>query len=183
MLCELLIDHCAPTLAGIKTGSLFRCGASAKEMIPCIRAMNRVLVCRGIRLIPLHTDAQGTLLYLYRPDRLQSDFSCKAAAGLLRQLGYEPDTPARCIKKLRSKLSAQRDFPHEIGLFLGYPPEDVSGFIANHAQNAKYCGAWKVYGDVEQAKRRFAEYRACTRYYRNSYRRHTPLEQLAVSAS
>ncbi len=56
-------------------------------------------------------------------------------------------------------------FPHEIGLFLGYPSEDVLGFIRNRAGNSKMTGAWKVYGDKEKAERIFEKYRKCTRCY------------------
>ncbi len=52
----------------------------------------------------------------------------------------------------------REDFPHEIGLFLSYPPEDVAGFIANHASLGKCTGTRKVYGDVQTAKITFARY-------------------------
>lgn len=45
------------------------------------------------------------------------------------------------------------EFPHEVGLFLGYPPEDVEGFIENKARSCKITGYWKVYSDEEKAKR------------------------------
>ena len=32
------------------------------------------------------------------------------------------------------------EFPHEVGLFLGYPPEDVKGFIDHRANNFKCAG-------------------------------------------
>ena len=53
------------------------------------------------------------------------------------------------------------EFPHEIGLFLGYPPEDVEGFCRYQGQNYKLCGRWKVYGDREAACRRFQRYDHC----------------------
>ena len=64
------------------------------------------------------------------------------------------------------RIKSGNEFPHEIGLFLGYPPEDVDGFINNGAKGAKYVGTWKVYGDESIAKRTFAQYknvRKCTK--------------------
>ena len=43
------------------------------------------------------------------------------------------------------------EFPHEVGLFLSYPPEDVKGFIDHRANDFKCAGLWKVYGDEEKA--------------------------------
>lgn len=51
-----------------------------------------------------------------------------------------------------SKLQSDPDFPHEIGLFLGYPAEDVKGFIENKAACSKCSGCWKVYGDEQAAR-------------------------------
>jgi hypothetical protein len=52
-------------------------------------------------------------------------------------------------------------FPHEVGFFLGYPPEDVIGFMENNGKGCKLCGTWKVYGDVEKARACFREYSLC----------------------
>lgn len=58
------------------------------------------------------------------------------------------------IKKLRE----EPDFPHEIGLFLGYPLEDVKGFIENKADSSKCSGCWKVYGNEQKALKLFEKY-------------------------
>ena len=46
-------------------------------------------------------------------------------------------------------------FPHEIGVLLGYPAEDVKGFVVNEGKNYLYSGYWKVYGDLSEAKQLF----------------------------
>ena len=51
-----------------------------------------------------------------------------AAKDILKENGY-PESPGRCVSYLRGRLAESGEFPHEVGLFLGYPPEDVSGFI------------------------------------------------------
>ena len=53
------------------------------------------------------------------------------------ELGVKEFTPValnRCIVKLIGRLQENEGFPHEIGLFLGYPPEDVLGFIENKGE-------------------------------------------------
>lgn len=49
-------------------------------------------------------------------------------------------------------------FPHEIGIFLGYPLSDVEGFIKNHGQNYLLNGFWKVYQDREKTEEIFVMY-------------------------
>ncbi|MCD8022800.1 MAG: DUF3793 family protein [Lachnospiraceae bacterium] len=60
--------------------------------------------------------------------------------------------------RFRSYKEGKSDFPHEMGIFLGYPLEDVRGFIENRGQNFKMSGYWKVYGDVAYASRVFQLY-------------------------
>ena len=48
-----------------------------------------------------------------------------------------------------------------MGLFLGYPPEDVAAFCRHRGRDFKVCGCWKVYCDVEGALRCFRRYRRC----------------------
>lgn len=61
---------------------------------------------------------------------------------------------AALLRHLRRRLLWREGFPHEIGLFLGYPPEDVQGFLADPGGGrCKLCGHWKVYHDVEGARR------------------------------
>ena len=68
---DLIIRHCSPTLAGIKTGNLFSCACSCrKELTKSISGLNRRLVPRGIRILPLRVCQGRALIYVYRPHAL-----------------------------------------------------------------------------------------------------------------
>ena len=178
---EYLVRNCAPTLAGLKTGSLFTCPYTSKEqLISSLRCMNCRLRPKGLRLIPLRFSEEKALLYLFRPKHLSEDLSDASAAELLKQEGYDPENYKSCILHLCHKLREQAEFPHEIGLFLGYPPEDVCGFIENQSCNCKCMGCWKVYGDEEAARKKFAQYKKCTRVYCDRLAHGGRLERLAV---
>lgn len=100
---------------------------------------------------------------------------------MLRRNGYNTDSCEKCLVHLIRKLRAQEDFPHEIGLFLGYPVEDVHGFIEKGPDCCKCTGCWKVYGDEEAAKKKFAQYKMCTRVYCDQWAKGKAIEQLTVS--
>lgn len=178
---ELVIRHCAPTLASIKTGNLFSCDyESESELYESIRSLNLRLSSKGIRILPLKCKEGRALIYVYRPDKLERDLSDENALRLLRDCGYADCNSNRCIAQLIGKLREAGDFPHEIGLFLGYPPEDVEGFMYRKDE-AKYTGCWKVYGDVESAQRIFARYRKCTDSYMNQLSKGFRIERLTVA--
>ena len=127
---EDIIRYCAPTLAGIKTGSLFACIFPSKSVLRDeVRCMNRRLLAKGLRVLPLSFKNNRALLYFFRPDMLKHSLSNSLACQLLAQRGYPCENPDRCIIRLMEQLRAAPEFPHEIGLFLGYPPEDVQGFL------------------------------------------------------
>ena len=176
---ELLVEQCAPTMAGLKTGSLFSCPKEDRaELLRSIRSLNARLVPRGLRILPVKTVGDRELIYLYRPARLRRDLEDALATELLAERCYPAGGADRCVAELVRRLNRETDFPHEVGLFLGYPPQDVEGFIREHAREAKCVGAWKVYGDEEAAKRTFALYKRCTRACREDYHRHRSLERL-----
>lgn len=179
---EMIVKHCSPTLAGIKSGNMFTCTYQSKEEeMESIRQLNRRLVPRGLRLLPLRFSDNRVLIYLYRPSSLKRDLTDDLAITLLKKEGYTECDPTSCIIKLISKLRKHSDFPHEIGLFLGYPPEDVHGFVENKAGGYKYSGYWKVYGDEQAARRTFEKYRKCTEAYCSLWENGKTIERLAVT--
>ena len=179
---DYVIQHAAPTLAGIKTGNLFPCFFSSPQaMVRDLRAINQVLVPRGLRLLPLRRDNTRVGLYLFRPAALSRDLSRGEARRLLRQAGSQDLAQHACLRELKRRLQAGGTFPHEIGLFLGYPPEDVAGFMTHQGKHCKCVGCWKVYGDEAAARRQFAAYKSCTANYCRRRASGASLEGLTVA--
>ena len=103
------------------------------------------------------------------------------AREVLQNCGYKDHSSPKCLLRLMERFGEKGEFPHEVGLFLGYPPADVKGFIENKAQNAKCVGCWKVYGDETVARKQFELYRKCTRIYCEQWSRGKNIERLAVA--
>ena len=62
---ELLIAHCSPTMAGLKTGSLFTCPMQSRaEILARARSLNRRFARRGMRVLPLKFYADRALIYI-----------------------------------------------------------------------------------------------------------------------
>lgn len=178
----MVVRNCAPTLAGIKVGSLFNCnGETGKATLENVRNLNNRLRNYGVRSLTVCSEGKPSLVYMYRPDKLGRYFMQDDVRNLLEELGYDPDDLDSCIKTLMKKLFSQKEFPHEIGLFLGYPSEDVRGFIENRAGSCKCTGCWKVYGDECKAKKLFAQYNKCTEIYCKCYREGSSLEKLTTA--
>ena len=163
---KLLALHCAPALAGVKPSNLFTLHFSEgrPEARELREAAESLLVC-GVKTEILCECERYALVLVYREELLAAAMGPEAE-DFLADYGYKRGlTLAEKIARLRPRLGKCGEFPHEIGIFLGYPVEDVRGFIANEGRNFKACGAWKVYGDGERAAGLFESYRRCTEYF------------------
>lgn len=177
-----IVRNGAPTLAGIKTGNLFTCPFESKEALrDSLRHINRRLRKKGLRVLPLRFSESKALIYLYRPGKLRKDLTNETAARILKAQGYTPECCERCVRQLACKLRSEAQFPHEIGLFLGYPPEDVQGFMDHGPDCCKCTGCWKVYGDAEAAQKKFSQYKKCTRIYCQQWEKGRDIERLTVA--
>ena len=175
---ELIVRHCAPTLANLKTGSLFVCPITDRpSFFSSLRSLNELLVPKGLRALPLRIREYSALVYLYRPSRLKKNLEDPAAIKILQDHGYS--CYGKCLPKLIERIRASEEFPHEIGLFLGYPPEDVQGFLEHRP--CKCSGCWKVYGDENKAKKTFDLYKKCERVYCQQLARGIDIKRLTVA--
>lgn len=177
---RLLLSICAPTLAGIKTGSLFRLPGSPAETRAKIKEWNGVFVSRGVCVLALRTDTKCALLYVYREKLLHKDWVQPGVAVFLKGYGYTLSSTGVALGHLAHRIVDSGNFPHEIGLFLGYPLMDVQGFIENCGQNYCLCGYWKVYSNPDEAARCFARYKKCKSEYLQRYEDEHSLSRLTV---
>lgn len=182
MLEQYLISQCACTLACIKTGSLFSwLGPADRSFWKQMAWWNACLGRKGICLRVLRYGQHSVLVYVYRPACLAADLCRPDTAAFLHRLGYAQLDVDSALQTLTVRLHTQPEFPHEIGLFLGYPLDDVVGFIENGGKNCRETGCWKVYSDEEQARRTFARYRKCREAYTRMWQAGRSPAQLAVN--
>lgn len=178
-----LIEQCAPTLAGIKLGSLFnytaKIGENVQELVLCL---NRRLRPKGLIVCLVKERSDGGLVYVYRPSMLTKLVAKKDVSDFLLSQGFPASNAAECIEELQLRLRQDEEFPHEIGIFLGYPLQDVRGFIENKGLNYSLLGLWKVYDNGTFAKKLFEQYRKCKNIYADLYEGGRDIVKLAVSA-
>lgn len=178
---ELLIRHCSPTLAKIKTGNLLSCKFNSiyqlKKEIFCL---NLLLNKKGVSICLLHNTLERALIYVYRNKMLKSDLSDESVKRFLRIQGYKSENVEDFVSELSTRFISCDEFPHEIGLFLGYPFDDVKSFIENKGENSRLTGCWKVYHNVEEAQRKFSRYKKCTSVYCKKYAEGFPINKLTV---
>lgn len=138
-----IVFRCAPFIAGLKTSNLLIVEKGQ------LKGVQQFLQGTKADCFLLYQGDQKTVLLLYDACLLEEYFEEKAVRRLLSQQGYADASFPKLLGAFASRYAAYMhksgEFPHEMGLFLGYPAEDVEGFIRNKGQNALYSGYWKVY--------------------------------------
>lgn len=152
-----IANQCAPVLAGVKPSNMLVLENKY------IRDVVHKLEGTGVSWRCLYAGKEKNIWLLYRKADLEKIVYQEAALTFLSELGYSEDSLERMLDRFGRRFREYRNdkniaFPHEMGVFLGYPMEDVMGFIENEGRNYLYCGYWKVYGNVEKCKGLFQIY-------------------------
>ncbi len=155
--------NCGLAMAGVKTGNLMCC--KVEDYLGIYDEINRLaksLESAGIQIRILKDNGNHMLILVFRTKALEEILLKKEFQKVLRSLGYEkPEDLEYCLKRLASRCYDKNNFPHEIGVFLGYPVEDILGFIES-PKDFLYSGMWKVYHNVEEKITLFEKYKKCT---------------------
>ena len=153
--------HSAPTLLGVKCANLISFDKNEQTLTEYFHEYKGKLSENGLVALQLCKCRERTLLYIYNEKMLTAWLNMPQVQNFLSEYGYTCDMSIdEMLRRLSSRMSCG-SFPHEIGVFLGYPIDDVRGFINNQGKNCLLCGYWKVYDNAEKAQQTFETYDRC----------------------
>ena len=140
-----LLLQCAPMIAGLKASNLLIIASENEADARRILNGTKISCARLARM-----DKKTTML-IYHEQWVKEYLASREVSDLLRVLGYEGKGFYEVLhsvrKKYRSYMKKEGEFPHELGLLLGYPAEDVNGYMDNKGRNYLCTGYWQVYAD------------------------------------
>lgn len=148
--------QCAPVLMGLKVSNLLQVRQAQKDEV------FRLFAGTQISCHVLYEKEKRIALLLYREKELSEYLDRADVRGLLSRFGYRGERMSELLEKTavryQSYVDGHGDFPHEIGVLFGYPPEDIAGFVENNGKDFLYSGYWKVYKNPERARKIFVGY-------------------------
>lgn len=152
----MLAIHCSPVLRGMKAANSITVNINESFDI------SGLLAGTGISYRFLRTIENKGILYLYREKAISNYLFSKEVRNFLKGYGYQKDDLAGMLDRLSDRLHLYSEgrisFPHEIGVFLEYPLDDVKGFLINNGKHSYCSGYWKVYHNVPEALQKFKQY-------------------------
>lgn len=172
----MMVKHAGLTLANLKLASLFRVTTTQVPNIQeCVAYFQSQCSPFGYQLRILKRTEQDCLIYLYHHIRLQSCLSSPVIQAHLSVNGYTDFEVDQVLAQLSCRLKTS-SFPHEIGLFLGYPLADVLAF--SQGQPCKFRGYWCVYCRVKQSQKKFNRFFCCLKQMEASLAKGMSLTEL-----
>ncbi|MEI0478565.1 DUF3793 family protein [Brachyspira pulli] len=167
---ELIINHCAPALSGIKIANIFTYQYdSKKELEKEVSSYNDILSFKNIKVSIIKDNANKAIIYVYNEKELENYLLDDEIFEFLENYGYKSKNIHESIDFLKTRMQYAESFPHEIGIFLGYPLIDINGFINNYGKNSLYTGYWKVYHNKNEAIKIFDNYNKCRDFYISTF--------------
>ena len=151
-----IVLQCAPFLKGKKVS----CGITMEDAM--YDDLYNILGGSGISYRRLSAAEGRCLVLFYREKELSEYLNRVGIRSFIREFGYIEMGLDEMLERLscRTALFSREEigYPHEIGIFFGYPVEDVQGFIRNAGREYLFLGYWKVYSNPMAAKMIFKEY-------------------------
>lgn len=148
--------QCAPVISGIKISNLLTIPVKS------LRELSVVLKKTELSFRILYPGRERLVILIFREAKLREYLSREEVMAFIYKCGYETSDISKIfpvfVKRYMRYMELKQNFPHELGLFLGYPIEDVEGFIKENGKNYLYSGYWKVYKDTELKIRLFKDY-------------------------
>lgn len=158
----LLAEHCAPAMAGIKPSNIVACKKTDNGDINAeIAALNARLNKCDIYIDIICQCRSRVQLIVYRKKVLEEHLADVKNRAFLAGFGYGgAATLDEYFDILKNRL-AYEEFPHEIGVFLGYPLRDIYCFINHRNEGCVLVGDWRVYHNTDEARKMFCRFKAC----------------------
>jgi hypothetical protein len=154
---EWLFLNASSVLLSEKTGELLTLSLEEFEMSPgqVETGLRRLSEMWGFSFRLLFESNDLLKLIIYQSDRLQAVLDEAPFCIMGAKLDYSyPLRSESFIEELKERWHREAKVPHEIGVALGYPLDDVFGYMGLLPLPCLGVCGWQVYGCMQESKRR-----------------------------
>lgn len=151
-----IIFQCAPFLKGFKIACIINLEVGA------CKELDWTFSGTEIKYYVLMSKKNRCLVLFYREKEFRMYLEKEDVQSFLEEFGYRHRDMDSVLLQLSERVCrySEKDmgFPHEMGVFLDYPIEDIVCFIREAGKNSLMNGYWKVYHNPRRAQMTFHVY-------------------------
>ncbi|MCP3966745.1 MAG: DUF3793 family protein [Lentisphaerae bacterium] len=144
----------APVLSGVKPSLLLHVrNSQTRPERRCYDLLSqhdwRIGDVTGLEHLILSDNGKGLQILFFNCEAIETVLRDRRCRLFLSHFGYSREFVSvdTDLKLLADRFAEDENFPHEIGIFLGYPLKDVAAFIYRPSATRNLPGArWRVYG-------------------------------------
>lgn len=150
-----LANTCAPVIKGLTISNTLTVKQGEFKVI------ESMLTNTPLKCFLLYA-GKNEIVLITRINKLEDHLKNKEVFDYLLEFGYEENSIDYVVERLYSRFvdfySNKQEFPHELGLILSYPIDDIKGFIENNGKKELACKYWKVYSNLDESLKKFKEF-------------------------
>ncbi|AGB40464.1 hypothetical protein Halha_0489 [Halobacteroides halobius DSM 5150] len=142
--CDCLLRRIGATIMGVKPAEL---RSINQEQSSWQRCKETLLKYNQLEIIEIDIVNGRQKVLFYHTHALEEQLQNKNILKFLKNIGYPKQYSLnKYLERLKKRLQGA-EFPHEIGVFFGYPLKDVLGFMGYADLEVTHRGEWKYYGN------------------------------------
>lgn len=158
---ELLRGHilyyAGPTIVGVKPATIMTLADTKGLKKLWLTHGEELCEEYNINYYVLKEAAHKLTIMLYHPISLEVTLQREEHSHFLKQFGYKKEESlTNKIQRLADRFESL--CPHEMGIFLGFPLDEVVAYMECPGRQCLLCGYWKVYNNIKIAQQAFDLY-------------------------
>ncbi|MCR5586264.1 MAG: DUF3793 family protein [Lachnospiraceae bacterium] len=173
---HMFVFQCAPVMSGNKISNLLIVNRKNYE---CVK---KIIKNTKLNMFVFSEKNGRISLLVYNREMLAKHLIKRENAYFLEKMGYIGQDLLYVLYELSARYSDylhnNGEFPHEMGIVLGYPVGDVYGFMNHKGEDYLFSGYWKVYTNPSHAKNMFGVYDRVTQEMLQKLIGGVPVEKL-----
>ena len=159
---QIIVQSSSPTFCNIKSGNLFFVKNEAFDNGK-FETWKVSFFMHGLMAFSSQISESSTAILVLNVCWCRKILADVFVQSYLSEKGYHTGSVFDFVEELFNRMIENEGFPHEVGVILGYPVEDVIEFENHQGNDCKYCGCWKSYSDIENAKECHCKFTECSK--------------------
>lgn len=156
---KFLLYNSSLVIAGVKPSATVTVSKKLEKIYEKWNEYGRdFLESINLSFINLREDDNALIILVYNNDILKKHIFKTENIDFLKKLGYEVNNNISYYVEYLKERYEKFKCPHELGIFLGIPINDVKSFMDCSYKKCLGCGYWKVYSNYEKAQEIFNIY-------------------------